>query len=409
MYRPFQSGIALSVALGLVAGAAAPIICQAPAQAQMSFSDVSSSYWAAGFIQELSARGVIKGFPDGSFRPDEAVTRAQFAAMVSKAFSVAQIRGTASFSDVSTTYWGYQAIQSAYSTGFLTGYPNGTFGPNENIPRAQVLVSLANGLRYTTEGNTNTVLSIYNDADSIPTYARDSIAAATVRKMVVNYPSLNQLNPNRVATRAEVAAFIYQALNSAGQTAAIASPYIVGYNANQPLQIPAGTSIPVRYDQAQRILLAKNEPQPTPLTVTVAQNVVSNTGQVLIPAGSKVSGQLVVADNAAQFVAQQLTLSNGTQMPIDARSEKITQTETIKKGASTTTILKDTALGAAAAAGISAVTGDRTIQAWEVLSGAGAGALAGLVFGGDQVDLISIRPNTDLNLQLGSDLVLTPQ
>lgn len=411
MIRSLQTGIALSLTLSTIVGASAPMLAPAPAQAQGSFSDVSSDYWASGFIQELAARDVIKGFPDGSFRPNEAVTRAQFAAMVRKAFGNApQIRNTNSFVDVSSRYWGFQAIQSAYTTGFMSGYPSGEFRPEENIPRAQALVSLSSGLRYTSEANTldvNSVLATYRDSESIPNYARPSIAAATNRKLVVNYPDVAQLNPNRVATRAEVAAFIYQALNSAGQTATIASPYIVTARpVEQSIRIASGTSIPVKYDNADKILLGKNETQPAPLTVTVAQNIVASNGKVLIPAGSKVAGQLVVAQGAAQFVAQQLTLTNGEQYNLAASSEKLTQTETIRKGANTGNILKNTALGAAAAAGIAGVTGDRNIQAWEVLAGAGAGAVAGVVFGGEKVELISIRPDTDLNLELSRDLVL---
>jgi len=65
-------------------------------------------------------------------------------------------------------------------------------------------------------------------------------------------------------------------------------------------------------------------------------------------------------------------------------------------------------VGAGAAAGIAGVTGDRTIRAGEVLIGAGVGAIAGAVFGGNSVNLIAIDPNTDLTLTLNSDLVIRP-
>jgi hypothetical protein len=409
MYSTFKSGTALILALGITAGAVAPIVISAPASAQVALSDVSSNYWAAQFIQELAARNVIAGFPEGSFRPDEAVTRAQFAAMIRKAFPNAQrVRSAVNFADVPTNYWGYQAIQDAYETGFLAGYPGGTFRPNENIPRAQVLVSLANGLNYTSTVSADTVLQqAYTDAGDIPGYARGSIAAATERRIVVNYPDVRLINSNQTATRAEVAAFIYQALVSTGQVAAIQSPYIVGQvPTQQTTRIPAGTAIPLKYDKAEKILLAKNEPQPTPITLTVSQNVVTSDGTVLIPSGSQVAGQLVVSQGAAQFVASELVLANGQRVPISATSDTITNTESIRRGTNTGTILKDAALGSAAAAGISAVTGDRNIKAGEVLIGTGVGALAGLIFGGDRIDLISITPNSDLNLRLTSDLQL---
>lgn len=409
MYSTVKSGLALTLALGTIAGAAAPIVMTAPASAQATFSDVAADNWASPFIQALASRNIIAGFPDGTFRPNDPVTRAQFAAILLKAFPDAQrVNTPINFTDVPSNYWGLQAIQNAYATGFLAGFPGGTFRPNDNIPRAQVLVSLSNGLKYAGTQPADSVLQAFSDASSIPSYARNSIAAATERRIVVSYPDVRFLNPNQTATRADVAAFIYQALVSTGQVAAIQSPYIVGQTPVQPpsASIPAGTAIPLRYTNADRILLAKNEPQPTPITLTVAQNVVTADGTVLIPAGSQVAGQLTVSQGAAQFNATELILPNGQKTAIAATSEPITTTESIRRGTNTGTILKDAALGSAAAAGIAAVTGDRNIKAGEVLIGTGVGALAGLIFGGDRIDLISIRPNTDLNVRLTNELTV---
>lgn len=188
------------------------------------FVDVAGS-WAEPYINALAAKNVISGFPDGTFRPSEPVTRAQFAAIVNKAFNPAPQRGGFNFSDVSSNFWGYNAIQTAYRGGFLSGYPNGQFRPDLQIPRVQVLVSLASGLGLTSADNA--VLSVYQDQGQIPSYALDKVAAATRRGVVVNYPTVAQLNPNQTATRADVAAFVYQALVQAGQAEAIPSPYVV--------------------------------------------------------------------------------------------------------------------------------------------------------------------------------------
>lgn len=401
----WKSGTAILVALGMTTGAVAPIVVSAPAAAQTTFPDVPSSYWASGFIQELVTRGIIAGFPDGSFRPEEPVTRAQFAALISKAFNKTSVRQPIQFIDIPAGFWASNAIQTAYTTGFLAGYPGNTFRPSENIPRAQVLVSLANGLSYAATGSADSVLVAYNDAASIPDYARPSIAAATQKQIVVNYPDVKTLNPNQTATRAEVAAFVYQALVSAGQASAINSPYIVGA-VPQGVRIPAGAAIPVRYERADRILLAKNEPNPVPVTLKVSQNIVDAQGTVLIPVNSDVVGQLQMAQGGAQFVASQIVLPNGTQLPVSANSELITKTETVNKGTNVGRIVAGTVVGAGAAAGISAVTGDRVIKAEEVLPGAAVGALAGFFLGKDKVELIAINPNTDLNLTLASDLVI---
>jgi hypothetical protein len=408
MLNAMKSSTALFLTLGVSAVALSPLMMAAPAQAQITFTDVASDNWAAPFIQELSTRGVIKGFKDGSFRPEERVTRAQYASMLTAAFSVSSVRDGVSFRDVPTSYWAYSAIQSSYTKGFMSGYNSGEFRPAENIPRAQALVSLANGLRLAAPASADSVLSIFSDADSIPAYARNGIAAAATQQIVVNYPNVAQLEPNKTMTRAEAAAFIYQALNNQGQVAAVTSPYIVGSRPQvaREVRIPSGTVLPVRYDKASKILLGKNEPSPTPIALTISQNIVDAKGKVLIPAGSQVEGNLKVDQGAAQFLASTLVLTNGQRIALDALSEKITTVETVKKGASAGTLIKDTALGAAAAAGIARVTGDRQIKAWEVLTGATTGAIAGLVFGKDKVELISIKPNTDLALQLNSALVL---
>jgi hypothetical protein len=407
----WKSGTAVLIALGLTAGNIAPLVVTAPASAQTAFPDVPAGYWAANFIQALVSRGVIAGFAeDGTFRPEDPVTRAQFAAMVNKAFNRSPIRGSISFVDVPAGYWATAAIQKAYTTGFLAGYPGNVFRPDERIPRAQVLVSLANGLTYASTSPVDPLLAgTYSDADQIPSYARASIAAATERRLVVDHPDLRFLNPNQVATRAEVAAFIYQALVSEGQVAAIPSPYIVGGASTLGVKIPAGTTIPVRYDQAQKILLAKNETQPTPLTLKVAQNIVDSQGRVLIPAGSDVVGQLQTVQTGAQFTASELVLPNGRRLPISATSEVITKTEKVSRGLNTTNIIIGTVVGAGAGAGVAGVTGDRSIDAWKVLTGAAAGAILGTLSGKNYADLIVINPNTDLTLTLSSDLVLSQQ
>jgi parallel beta-helix repeat protein len=189
------------------------------------FKDVPTGYWAKGYIEALASQNIIAGFPDGSFKPNEPVTRAQFATIITKALTPPAKRTAIEFGDVSRNFWAYAAIQSAYRSQFVAGYPDGTFKPQQQIPRVQALVSLANGLGLT--ANNQTVLSFYTDAGQIPNYAVNSVAAATTRQLVINYPTVKQLEPNREATRAEVAAFVYQALVNAGRAPVIPSPYLV--------------------------------------------------------------------------------------------------------------------------------------------------------------------------------------
>jgi uncharacterized surface protein with fasciclin (FAS1) repeats len=201
-----------------------------------NFSDVDSDYWAQPFIQALAARNIISGFPDGTFRPEEAVDRAEFAAMIANAFNANATRqlDETGFSDVPGDYWAISAIQEAYETGFLEGYPNNEFQPNQEIPKVQAIVALANGLNLTSADAASVDLNTYyTDADTIPEYAVDPVTAATQANLIVNYPNVQQLNPDESLTRAEAAAHIYQALVRSGQAEPLASnqtasSYIVG-------------------------------------------------------------------------------------------------------------------------------------------------------------------------------------
>ncbi|MBD2340451.1 DUF1565 domain-containing protein [Calothrix sp. FACHB-156] len=190
-----------------------------------AFNDVPTGYWAKAYIEALSSQKIIAGFPDGTFKPNDPVTRAQFATIVTKALAPASKRPAISFKDVPSNFWAYAAIQSAYQSQFVSGYPDGTFKPQQQIPRVQALVALASGLGLTAD-NQN-ILTFYSDAAQIPKYALNQVAAATARQLVINYPTVKQLNPNRDATRAEVAAFVYQALVNAGRAPAIPSSYVV--------------------------------------------------------------------------------------------------------------------------------------------------------------------------------------
>ncbi|MEH2055357.1 MAG: fasciclin domain-containing protein [Nostoc sp.] len=236
LFRWSSTKIAFLV-LGMTAATIAPIVISAPALSQntvpstpsptstANLSDVSSDYWARPFIQALADNNVIAGFPDGTFRPNQPVTRAEFAALIQKAFSnQSRVRQLSSggFSDVPANYWAASAIQNAYETGFLAGYPGNVFKPNQEIPRVQGIVSLSNGLGLS-GGDASTLSSFYNDASAIPNYAVNSVAAATLGNIVVNYPDVKQLNPQQSLTRAEAAALLYQALVKQGKLQPIAS------------------------------------------------------------------------------------------------------------------------------------------------------------------------------------------
>ena len=218
-----NSAIALSSTLTITMAAIAPPVF---AQASTRFSDVESSYWANQYVQSLTQKNVISGFPDGTFRPDAEMTRAQFASVLAGAFLRNDVRDPITFRDVPADHWAAGVISQAYSKGWLSGYPDGTFGLNQPITRLEVLVSLTNGLGLATDAETEALLTAFEDSGAIPDWAEDVIAIATDNQLTVNYPNVRRLNPQKNASRAEIAAITHQALVNAGQATAINSPYV---------------------------------------------------------------------------------------------------------------------------------------------------------------------------------------
>lgn len=101
-----------------------------------TFSDVPKGYWAANYIGYMQQFGIITGYSDGSFRPDAPVTRAEFAAIASRFEKLTE--GSKSFTDVPDTYWAARYINFAATRGWVTGYSDGTFKPENTITRAEV-------------------------------------------------------------------------------------------------------------------------------------------------------------------------------------------------------------------------------------------------------------------------------
>ncbi|MCC5636839.1 DUF1565 domain-containing protein [Nostoc sp. CHAB 5844] len=203
-----------------------PVPTPTPTPSPIDLTDIGN-HWAAAFIRELVKQGIVNGFPDRTFKPDATMTRAQYAALIVKAFNPPSKRAATQFKDVPANFWASKVIQQAYQGQFLSGFPDNTFHPNQNILRVQVLVSLVNGLGLGASDNVANTIKIFDDQAKIPDYAKDEVAKAIDKGIIVNHPNLKQLNPTRDATRAEVAVMVYQALVDAGRVAAINSPYIV--------------------------------------------------------------------------------------------------------------------------------------------------------------------------------------
>lgn len=155
----WQGAIAAVVACGVTVISAGSLVMSQRVSAQENFPDVKPDYWAQPFIQSLAEKEIIVGYRDGTFKPEKAVNRDEFAAMIRKAFNqntVKEIQSGSVFEDVPENYWAERPIEEAYEAGFMSAYDGNLFKPQAEIPKAQALVNLMNGLRMAYERPTTT-------------------------------------------------------------------------------------------------------------------------------------------------------------------------------------------------------------------------------------------------------------
>ncbi|MFC0216381.1 S8 family serine peptidase [Paenibacillus chartarius] len=109
----------------------------------LHFTDVPVSYWAYPYIAKAAQAGIVDGYADASFRPDLPITRMEMASMFAKSLNLAgKRRGGPPFTDVGENYWGAGILKQLKADGWLTGFPDGTFGPERQASRAEFLTIL---------------------------------------------------------------------------------------------------------------------------------------------------------------------------------------------------------------------------------------------------------------------------
>ena len=102
------------------------------------YKDVADNLWSVTAISYMSNLKLVKGYPDGTFRPTANITRAEFAAMVVR-FENISTAGSKTFTDLQKDHWAYEVIQKAAQAGWISGYPDGSFKPDQPISRAEVV------------------------------------------------------------------------------------------------------------------------------------------------------------------------------------------------------------------------------------------------------------------------------
>jgi hypothetical protein len=182
------------------------------------FTDVPKQFWGETYITELKKRGILDDFGTGKFDPSKEITRGEYAKMLDRAFADKPTTATTSnFKDIPTDYPRKEAVAKSVQLGFMTGYSPTKFAPNQLIPRYQLQISLAKGLKLPVATSSDKTLSKFSDANQMPTYTRGKMAAAVEAGLVIKDKTADLLKPLQKATRADAAALIYEVLVKEGK------------------------------------------------------------------------------------------------------------------------------------------------------------------------------------------------
>jgi uncharacterized protein YjdB len=215
-----------------------------------------NGHWAKQTIVKWLSRGLIKGYPDGTFGPDKTVNRAEFVTMVNEAFGLNDVSATSSFKDVQPKDWFYEQVSSAAKAGYTAGYPDNTFKPGNLITRAEAAVMVATAAKLAAGSQP----ADFTDFDSVPAWAKDSVNAVVAAGIIKGYPD-GSFKPQGDITRAESVVLLDQAM-SAGQT-------------QQPSQ-PTGTTVAVTGVSLSQTSLSVRVSSSAQLTATVAPDNATN-------------------------------------------------------------------------------------------------------------------------------------
>jgi uncharacterized repeat protein (TIGR02543 family) len=134
------------------------------APATSVFADVAADKWYSQSVAYLADKAILTGYGDGSFKPDSPITRAEFAAIISRFDKSENADPAAKFSDVSASHWAFAFIGNAAENGWMSGYPDGTFKPQNAITRAEAVTAINNVLvRVLTAADIPSDAPVYTD------------------------------------------------------------------------------------------------------------------------------------------------------------------------------------------------------------------------------------------------------
>ncbi|WP_141502517.1 YDG domain-containing protein [Paenibacillus luteus] len=173
-----------------------------------SFKSDIEGTWAESQVSDWIDKGYVTGYEDGSFKPNNTITRAEFIALINRSYGFTETADV-SFSDVESSSWIYTEVSKAIKAGYIKGYANGTFGANKPISRQEAAVIVDRLLSLT---KTDNAAASFTDSSSIASWAKAAVDAAVANGILQGYASGANFKPNQPLTRAEAVVVLYRSV-----------------------------------------------------------------------------------------------------------------------------------------------------------------------------------------------------
>lgn len=289
-----------------------------PVSAKALFPDVDSNHWAAKQIQELETSNVVVGYPDGTFKPDANVTRAEFASMAIHALNQQNtvVVQPVDFTDIDRTYWAYDMIQKALYFELVSCPPAGqAFRPDDSVSIGEALSVAVNALTTETisaEKAKEVLIKAYDDYKDIPQWVLIPAGKAEILSMLVKNPkSPRKLEATRPATRAEICVLLSNMIAQAklnpnaklaeamrkktGEGFVVEQAYIKGNIG----VLPAGSIVPMQVGQELSSQVTQNGEM---FLGKAPQHYITKDKYILIYKNSDIKGQVVDARKGRLFI-----------------------------------------------------------------------------------------------------------
>ncbi|WP_053061493.1 YDG domain-containing protein [Paenibacillus sp. VT-400] len=186
--------------------------------AESSASDIEGN-WAESQITKWIDKGFIHGYEDGSFKPNNTITRAEFFSLVNRSYGFTET-ASVSFKDVTSSNWAYAEVSKAVKAGYIKGYRDGTIGANKPITRQEVAVIINDLLDLSNEASTG---NHFTDSNMIALWAKNSVDAIVAKGILQGYD--NNFNPNKPITRAEAVVALDRSVNARATDYSLAGTY----------------------------------------------------------------------------------------------------------------------------------------------------------------------------------------